>query len=108
MVKKRPVVVISPRLRHRTGLCIVVPLSTTAPTPVLAYHHHIQLGSPLGPTWPDSDMWAKCDMLYTVSFDRLDRFHQRDHEGKRKYYTRNLNPEELKGVLQAVTAYLTY
>jgi uncharacterized protein YifN (PemK superfamily) len=29
MVKRRPVVVISPRFRHRDWLCTVVPLSTT-------------------------------------------------------------------------------
>ncbi|WP_198669160.1 type II toxin-antitoxin system PemK/MazF family toxin [Elioraea thermophila] len=31
MVKRRPVVVVSPRLPHRDGLATVVPLSTTAP-----------------------------------------------------------------------------
>jgi uncharacterized protein YifN (PemK superfamily) len=31
MQKRRPVVVVSPRLRHRDNLCTVVPLSTTAP-----------------------------------------------------------------------------
>ena len=38
MVKKRPVVVISPR-RRRSRLCTVVPLSTTAPNPVERFHH---------------------------------------------------------------------
>jgi len=33
-------------------------------------------------------MWAKCDMVATVCFERLDLFRDgRGTEGKRKYYT---------------------
>ena len=38
MVKRRPVVVISPKIRARPGLCTVVALSTTVPAPVMDYH----------------------------------------------------------------------
>ena len=34
MIKRRPVVVVSPRLRNRTDLCTVVPLSTIEPRPI--------------------------------------------------------------------------
>ncbi|WP_210210156.1 type II toxin-antitoxin system PemK/MazF family toxin [Rhodopseudomonas palustris] len=34
MVKKRPVVTVSPRLKRRDGLVTVVPLSTSRPEPV--------------------------------------------------------------------------
>ncbi|WP_350029107.1 type II toxin-antitoxin system PemK/MazF family toxin, partial [Caballeronia sp. GAFFF1] len=38
MVKKRAVVVISRSETHGRRLCTVVPLSTTAPAPALAWH----------------------------------------------------------------------
>lgn len=73
MTKKRPVVVISPRRRRsRPKLSTVVPLSTAVPNPPEPYHHRmdprsvpVELGT--------RESWAKCDMLYTVSLDRLDR-----------------------------------
>ena len=43
MVKTRPVVVISPRLRHRTGLCTIIPLSTTPPDPKMPWHWTLSL-----------------------------------------------------------------
>ena len=71
MVKSRPCVVVSPKLKHRTGLCTVVPLSTQVPIPPQAHHHQVTFERPL--PWPfDAPvMWAKCDMLATVSFNRL-------------------------------------
>lgn len=38
MVKRRPVVVISPKIAARPGLCMIVSLSTTPPDPVMQYH----------------------------------------------------------------------
>jgi uncharacterized protein YifN (PemK superfamily) len=72
MVKRRPCIVVSPRLRHRDRLCTVVPLSKLAPSPLEAYHHEITLQRPLPAPFDAPTMWAKCDMLATVSFDRLD------------------------------------
>lgn len=85
MVKKRPVVVVSPKLKHRDRLCTVVPLSTTQPYEIMPYHyelHDLHLPYPF-----DSDVcWAKCDMIYTVSFGRLSLFKNgRGPDGKRKY-----------------------
>lgn len=71
MVKRRPCVVVSPRLRRRDGLCTVVPLSTTPPYPPESYHYQITLDRPLPYPFGAAVMWAKCDMLATVSFDRL-------------------------------------
>jgi uncharacterized protein YifN (PemK superfamily) len=71
IVKTRPVVVLSPNHVRRPGLVTVVPLSTTAPLHVEPYHYLLQ-GNPV----PGSDadaVWAKCDLLATVSVERLDR-----------------------------------
>ena len=72
MVKRRQVVVVSPRYRRHTGLCLVVPFSTVAPHEIEPHHHEIPAG-----TYdffdPAKTTWAKCDMLTCVCFDRLDR-----------------------------------
>jgi uncharacterized protein YifN (PemK superfamily) len=72
MVKRRHVVVVSPRYRRHTGLCLVVPFSTVAPRDVEPHHLEILPGTYdfLDPT---KSTWAKADMLTCVCFDRLDR-----------------------------------
>ena len=72
MVKRRHVVVVSPRYRRHTGLCLVVPFSTVPPRELEPHHYQIPLGKygffdPVRPTW------VKADMLTSVSFERLDR-----------------------------------
>jgi uncharacterized protein YifN (PemK superfamily) len=72
MVKRRPVVVISPRYRRHTGLCIVVPFSTVPPHEIELHHHEIPSGK--YPFFdPAKPIWAKADMLTCVCFERLDR-----------------------------------
>lgn len=72
MVKRRHVVVVSPRYRRHTGLCMVVPFSTVAPYEIEPHHYEILPG-----TYdffdPVKSVWAKCDMLTCVCFERLDR-----------------------------------
>lgn len=69
MVKKRPVIVVSPKAMNRI-LCVVVPLSTVPPVRVLECHHRISAGRyPALP--PEKDSWVKGDMLYTVAMERL-------------------------------------
>ena len=75
MVKTRMVVVLSPR-RRRTGrgkvLYTVVPLSTVEPGQIEPYHHRMDPQSlPVSQRSPDKDSWAKCDMVNTVSSERL-------------------------------------
>jgi len=43
MVKRRPVVIASPRIKGRPGLCTVVALSTTEPSPKMPYHAPIDI-----------------------------------------------------------------
>jgi mRNA interferase MazF len=104
MVKRRPVVVISPRLRNRHNLVTVVPLSTTAPEPVAGYHCRVSLTVELPKPFDAAAMWAKCDMVSAVSRNRLDRFRagrsSKDHG--RKYVTGQLDSDQLKAVRCAV------
>lgn len=103
MVKARPVVVISPRFRHRTGLCAVVPLSSTEPEPILPYHHQLAPGAYPPARGP---MWAKCDMVASVSLGRLDRVKIRPQGGARQYVTYQMPAADLAAILQGVKAAL--
>lgn len=103
MIKKRPVVVISPRLRHRGNLCTVVPLSTSEPAPVAAYHFKLHVSPPLPPPYDASVKWVKADMVYTVAFDRLSLpFNGKDRNGKRIYDVRVIEKSDLLKIQQCV------
>lgn len=103
MVKKRPVVTISPRLKRRDGLITVVPLSTSAPTPVCDHHCKVIVKPALPSPFDSEEAWVKADMLATVGFERLDLVRTgRDPFGKRKYLTRQLEPEVMQTVYQCV------
>jgi len=71
MVKIRPVVVLA-RNHQNHKLVTIVPLSTTKPKTISACHHSLS-ANPL-PDKPHTQCWAKCDMVYTVSINRLDRY----------------------------------
>jgi len=71
MVKRRPVVVISPRISDRPGLCTIVCLSLTAPAPPMPYHFLLTKIPPLPRPWVSQNIWVKGDMVYAVSFERL-------------------------------------
>jgi uncharacterized protein YifN (PemK superfamily) len=101
MVKIRPVVVISSR-RRGLHLATVVPLSSTAPQIVEPWHVPISAASyPIarGP------MWAKCDMIATVSMDRLDRVKVKVG-GVRSYQAFLASPADLAAILAGVRAAL--
>ena len=100
MIKTRPVVVVSPRRRTRPRLCTIVPLSTTAPNPVEPYHHRMNPQS-LPVSFRKQDSWAKCDMLYTVALDRLDRVKLRIG-GKRAYRAPQVLVEDLDAIRRGV------
>ena len=103
MVKRRPAVVISPRLRRRQNLCTVVPLSTTLPNPVAAYHHQFTLDPVLPKPYNSKFQWVKADMLYTVSFDRLYLpFEKKDGSGKRIYDIRVLDKADMLKIQQCI------
>lgn len=60
MIKRRPVVVVSPAHLRRPNLLAVVPLSTTPPDPIAPYHYRLS-GNPV-PGSDATEVWAKCDM----------------------------------------------
>ncbi len=93
IVKRRPVIVVTPRLPYRSGLCTVVPTSTTPPDHPQPYH--VRLSKNYHPGEPDDlAVWAKCDLLTNVSLARLDRF----RVGVRKYYAPQISAEDLRAV----------
>lgn len=99
MVKRRPALVVSPRLRHREGLVTVVPLSTTPPRRPAAYQCQIALPFAPPPPFEAQAVWAKADMLATVALARLDLFRSpRDEGGRRRYLTMRIDAAELARV----------
>lgn len=104
MVKRRPVIIVSPRLRKRGNLVAVIPLSTTAPDPVGCHHCMLALPRPLPKPFDSETMWAKCDMLATVSLSRLDRFRAGRGGGARLYVSGQLNGDQIKDVRAAILA----
>jgi mRNA interferase MazF len=86
MVKRRTVIVLSPKVKARPGLCTVVCCSTTAPDPAMPYHALIDITPPLPPPWSSAGVWIKGDMVYAVSFRRLSFIRSgKDISGKRIY-----------------------
>ena len=102
MIKRRPVVVISPRPRRSNRLCTIVPLSTTAPNPVEPFHHRMDPCSLPGKL-ARRETWAKCDMLATVSLERLDRVMVgKESGGKRIYVAEQILAEDLEAIRRGV------
>lgn len=104
MVKKRPVVVISPR-RRRGRIATVVPLSGTAPDPVESWHVPVSAG-----TYPPArhQMWAKCDLVATVSLDRLDRVKVKSRHGPRDFRVFQATAVDLDAISAALRTYLDF
>lgn len=103
MVKRRPVLILSPRLRGREGLCTVAPLSTTPPQRPVAYQCAVTLPAAPPKPFSQTDLWAKADMLATVSFSRLDLFRSaRQPNGRRNYLKMALPTADLEAVRDCV------
>lgn len=100
MVKKRLVVIVS---RKHRELATVVPLSGTEPRPLEKCHREMR-GASLPPPYRRQRMWAKCDLVTTVAFERLDRFRLGRHPttGKRMYYTKPVCQEDLAAIQDAL------
>ncbi|WP_415479272.1 type II toxin-antitoxin system PemK/MazF family toxin [Acetobacter syzygii] len=104
MVKRRPVVVVSPQISWRPGLCTVVALSTTPPDPKRPYHCLLILDPPPPEPWSQREVWVKADLIMTVGFHRLDliRGGRNPQNGKRNYYTKTLSAEQLVTVRRCI------
>lgn len=102
--KTRPVVVISRSSTHNRKLCTIVPLSTTAPFPVEAWH--IPVSNLQLPQWQsNAQVWAKCDLIYTVSFARLTSPYARENR-QRAHQSVKIRPIDLDAIYVGVRAYL--
>jgi len=103
MSKRRPVIIISPRYRNSYRLCTIVPLSKTEPRPIMPFHYKINFSHPLPGYYNAPAAWVKADMLYTVSFDRLNLPHNgKDSNGKRNYITNVIEDFHLKKIKECV------
>jgi mRNA interferase MazF len=90
MIGRRLVVVVTPKIARRKGLCTVVPLSETAPHFPMPYHHKIIFDPPLPDSWGNHPRWLKGDMIVSVGFHRLDFVREgKDRYGQRIY---RMNP----------------
>lgn len=101
IIKRRPVVVITPRLPLRDGLCTVVPLSTKAPDHPQPFH--VRLETNYLPD-QDFDSWAKCDLVCSVSMKRLDRI----KVGHRRYIAPGVSSSDLSAIRLGVLAALGF
>lgn len=109
MVKKRPVVVISKKLKGVSGLCTVVAISTVKPSPIEEWHCLIPEDCmPDSRFFQGKESWIKGDMIYRVGFHRLDRIKLgRDPKtGKRLYFKSSLETDRLNQIYSCVLASL--
>jgi uncharacterized protein YifN (PemK superfamily) len=103
MTKRRPVIVLSPRLRQRGKLCAVVPFSTTPPSQIMPYHYKLHTNPVLPNPYDAKFHWIKADMIYTVSFNRLSiPCSGKNLEGKRVYDARIIDKADLIKIQQCV------
>jgi len=103
MVKRRPIIVISPKIKGRDGLCTVVALSTTPPHPIMPYHAQLDINPPLPSYFDSKGVWIKGDMVYSVGFQRLDLISfGKDPTGKRVYYLSTISLDQLKIVQSCI------
>lgn len=102
MVKKRPVIVVSHKFQttsHDHSVCTVVPISTKAPRSPNRWHHKLAIDSIPIPLRKDgADSWAKCDMVVSVAFNRLDKVWTGRVAGKRIFAEHRVIPEDLKAI----------
>lgn len=97
MVKKRPVIVVSPKLPYRSDIVAIVPISLTAPRHDLPFCY--RLSKNYHPEENDElPSWAKADLVLNVGLYRLDAF----KTGRRQYAYPTLTPEDLAGVRHAI------
>lgn len=110
MVKTRPVLVLNSnaQIRANGGLVTVVPISMTAPDPVKPWHVQMPLVCiPQPMRHLVGDRWAKCDMVYTYHYSRLDfATGPKVAAGKRKYHSGKADLETMRMVRRCVAEYL--
>lgn len=105
IAKRRPVIVVS-GANKRHGLVTVVPLSTTIPEPIRGWHCLISTNLPK-PFNNSSHAYAKCDLVMSVSYERLNLFFDgKDENGKRKYLIPQITNEEMLAINDCIKEFL--
>jgi uncharacterized protein YifN (PemK superfamily) len=105
MVKRRLVVVMSPPIEARHGLCTIIPLSRSAPERVQPYHYRFRIPFQMPAKWGNDDRWAKCDMVCAVGFHRLDLVRLgKDRAGARRYQLNTLSDMHLRNISNCMLA----
>ncbi len=103
MVKRRPVIIVSPRIKGRPGLCTIVALSTTEPVPKMPYHALIDIIPPLPECFESKGLWIKGDRVNSVGFHRLDFIRVgRNSAGKRDYYYTTISKSQMLTVKECI------
>jgi mRNA interferase MazF len=105
MVKKRPIVVISPNRKRYSGLCTVLAISSVPPEPIENWHYQIPKTSmPQIKMFEAKDSWIKGDMIYRVAFDRLEliKIGKDQSTGKRIYFKQRLGREQMHSIYSCV------
>ncbi|EFN3234513.1 hypothetical protein HKH61_004790 [Escherichia coli] len=83
----RPVLILREEIVGSQKLVVVVPISNTEPNPLCSFHHELDDASPsLSGHMMGKKHWAKCDLVSTVSVDRLDRIRSRDPRTGKNYF----------------------
>ncbi|WP_442894985.1 type II toxin-antitoxin system PemK/MazF family toxin [Bradyrhizobium sp. AZCC 1578] len=104
MCKRRPALVLSPPIPGRAFMCTIVPLSTTAPNPVLPHHMELTLDPVLPHPYSEPRMWLKGDIVLTVAFHRLRLLFSGWNQGQRVYDERVIDAGTLEKVRTCVRA----
>ena len=104
MVKTRPVIIIGPRLRHRGDLVTIVPLSTSPIDTPEKWQVKVTFTKKPPPPFDADEAWAICDLVCSVSRQRLDRFRPpRPRYGQRqKWYSAAIAKDDLEKVRHGV------
>lgn len=109
MVKNRPVVVVSGKFQKTSpenSICTVVPISTKPPRNPERWHRKLELNSiPLPLRADGEESWAKCDMVVSVAFSRLNKIRTARANGKRVFVEHYVAPEDLTAI-QACLLYV--
>ena len=105
MIKRRLAVVLTPKACQRVGLATVIPISCTPPQ--MERPWHVRLTRDPYPKGDKREVWAKCDMINVVSFERLSGYHVR-WNGRRKYLKMRVSMEELAHIRNGVLAALGF
>lgn len=86
MIKTRPVAVVSPSMQGRGKILHVVPISMTAPKVICPWHVQIPIDCmPAAAQHKGGARWAKCDMVVTAGWSRLNRYEGSKRGGRIEY-----------------------